>query len=63
MSAYRMYLLDGTGRIERADWLEAEGDEEAIAAIRESAGSRPFELWQKRRLVARFPDDAATAAI
>jgi hypothetical protein len=57
MVAYRVYLLDGTGRIERAEWLEADGDAQAIIATRGAAGDRPFEVWEKRRLVARFPDE------
>jgi hypothetical protein len=62
MVAYRLYLLDGMGRIERADWLEADDDEAAVAATRGAAGERPFELWEQRRLVARSPDEAAPAA-
>ena len=52
MSTYRLYRLDGAGRIEFADWIEAEGDEEAAQTARARIGDERFEVWQGGRLLA-----------
>jgi hypothetical protein len=51
---YRLYRLDGAGKITNAEWIEASADDEAKreAASRTESGS--FELWEKNRLVERF---------
>jgi hypothetical protein len=52
MPDYRLYCLDGEGRISLADWIEAETDEEAIEkALTMKHGARKCEIWQRRRLV------------
>ena len=52
MPDYRLYCLDGEGRISLADWIEAETDEEAIEKARTMQhGARKCEIWQRRRLV------------
>ena len=48
---YRLYLLDGAGRISTAEWLEAADDEEACRKARAQCPSGNFELWQRHRLV------------
>jgi hypothetical protein len=53
LQTYRLYRLDGAGKIEGADWIEADGDAEAARQARERAGQGHFELWQQQRLVAR----------
>jgi hypothetical protein len=55
MLEYKLYRLDGGGRIERApEQYAAESDEAALAeAQRRRAGGRA-ELWQGRRLVQRL---------
>ena len=35
MAAYRLYAMDGLGRINLADWIHAESDEEAVAKARQ----------------------------
>ena len=53
MADYRLYCLDGGGRINLADWIEADSDEEAIAhARRLEHGAAKCEVWQRNRLVA-----------
>jgi hypothetical protein len=54
-----LYRLDGAGNIEAADWIEADGDEEASRQARERAGPARFELWQQQRLVTRSISGAA----
>lgn len=55
MASYRIYCIDGTGKISLADWIEADSDEAAIArarAVKDAAGK--CEIWQHTRLVARI---------
>lgn len=55
MSDYRIYCLDGAGRIGFADWIEAETDDAAISQARTLRPDATIcEVWQKERLVARL---------
>ena len=49
---YRLYRLDGAGRISAAEWIEAADDDAARASARRECAGR-FELWQRNRLVER----------
>jgi hypothetical protein len=51
LPTYRLYRLDGAGKIMSADWIEADADEQALDHARERADSGRFELWESRRLV------------
>ena len=51
MRFYRVYRVDGAGRFEAAEWLEAESDEQALEAARALNGGPAFELWERGRLV------------
>jgi len=53
MVAYRLYCLDGTGRISEADWIEAKDDNEAVAAARRlKSNAIKCEIWSADRMVA-----------
>jgi hypothetical protein len=52
LPSYRLYRLDGAGKIIGADWIEAEGDDQAVREASGLAGGTRFELWDRRRLVA-----------
>ena len=55
MGDYRLYCLDGTGRINLAEWIEAKSDEQVIALVREmKPDAGKCEIWQGPRLVARL---------
>jgi hypothetical protein len=59
--AYRLYHLDGSGRVDSAEWLEAADD----AAAADQAGKRTMkamsaELWQGKRRVACLNQDGVT---
>ena len=55
MGDYRLYYLDGAGRINLADWLQADSDEDAIRKAREMRPeAHRCEIWQKKRLVAKL---------
>jgi hypothetical protein len=51
--AYRLYRLEGTGKIHSADWIEAAGDEVAIGEAGARFPEGGFELWHGPRLVRR----------
>ena len=53
LSAYRLYLLDGAGKIESAEWIEADADEDALRQAHLMVDGVSFELWERERLVER----------
>ena len=55
MADYRLYCLDGAGKIGSGEWIEAENDEEAIAFCRAKKLHVRCELWDRARLVAAIP--------
>ena len=55
MPSYRLYCLDGGGRIGFADWVEAETDDGAIAQARLlKPDAHKCEVWLQKRLVAKL---------
>lgn len=58
---YRLYRLDGAGRINGADWIEADDDDAVRAAARETADSSSYEVWDRNRLVERVRVDGVAA--
>jgi hypothetical protein len=52
MPQYRIFHLDGAGRVSATEWLEAAGDETATGTAK-SRETMQWELWQGRRLVAK----------
>ena len=62
MTTCRLYCLDGSGRIDLADWFEAQSDEDAVAVARAmKANARRCELWKRNRLVASLDMAQLTA--
>ena len=53
LSNYRLYRLDGAGKIAAAEWVEAAEDAEALREAHGRVDGMSFELWQKDRLVER----------
>ena len=58
MPAYRLYHLDGAGKVASAEWLDADGDDSALEKARASRRSGRCELWQGARLVSRLDGQA-----
>jgi hypothetical protein len=50
---YIVYLLDGSGRICRSEWIAAEDDEEALVIARSLRIRNSCEIWQRDRRVGR----------
>jgi hypothetical protein len=61
LSNYRLYRLDGAGKITSAEWIEAADDDGALDEARTRSDSSSFELWDKNRLVERFRPGTAQA--
>jgi len=59
VQTYRLYCLDGVGKVASAEWIEADGDEAAIEAAGDIRNGRSCELWQGNRLVMRMGDSVA----
>jgi hypothetical protein len=51
---YRLYRLDGAGKISNAEWIEAPDDEQASREAHERADGGLCELWDRDRLVLRL---------
>ena len=55
MASYRLYCLDGAGRIGFAEWIEASDDAEALRQARAlKSGALRCEVWESNRLVGHF---------
>jgi hypothetical protein len=55
MVAYRLYCMDGLGKIGRVENLEAASDEEAVHLACEMRLPVDCEVWDRERLVAQIP--------
>jgi len=53
LPTYRLYRLDGAGRINAAEWVDAADDTEARSKALAQYPAGRFELWQHKRLVDR----------
>jgi len=54
MADYRLYCLDRAGHIGHGEWIEAAGDDEAIALVTAKKLGVDCELWLGNRLVANI---------
>ena len=54
LPSYRLYRLDGAGKIISAEWVEAADDEAAERHGRERNLPGTCEIWDRNRLVARI---------
>ena len=53
MPAYRLYRLDGAGKIMSAEWIEAEDDSAALDEAKRQVDGARYELWARNRLIER----------
>ena len=53
LGAYRLYRLDGAGKITSAEWIEAADDADAARQARRRADGGSCEVWDRNRLIAR----------
>jgi hypothetical protein len=51
MPAYRIYCLDGAGKVWAAEWIDAEDDSAALESARQFKQAVRCEVWQGPRLV------------
>ncbi|MGZ2411681.1 hypothetical protein ACUXST_001078 [Sphingomonas sp. F9_3S_D5_B_2] len=52
LPSYRLYRLDGAGKIVSAEWVEASSDAEAEQHARDRGLPVTCEMWERNRLVA-----------
>ncbi|HVL79052.1 MAG TPA: hypothetical protein VM346_07155 [Sphingomicrobium sp.] len=55
MRTYRLYRIDGSGRIESGTVIDASDDDDAIAQASVMLEGRRGELWLGQKLVNSFP--------
>jgi len=48
---YRIYCLDGLGKVASAEWIDADDDAAAIEMVRETWDGHKCEVWDRQRLV------------
>ena len=54
MGTYRLYCLDGVGKVVSAEWIDAGDDEAAIQAAKDMVDGHACELWARSRFVIRL---------
>jgi hypothetical protein len=59
MRQYRVYALDRSGHIARAQDVECRDDLDALALAEKAAQRESMEVWQGTRFVARVKQDNA----
>jgi hypothetical protein len=55
MAHYRLYCVDGAGKITRAQFIEASNDEDAVMIARSLQEPTKCEIWLRDRLIATIP--------
>ena len=55
MGTYRLYCLDGAGKVLSAEWIDAEDDDTAIEAAKDMVDGHQCELWARSRFDIRLP--------
>jgi hypothetical protein len=54
VASYRLYCLDGVGKVVSAQWLDVDDDDAAIEAAERQREGRSCELWHGQRLITRL---------
>lgn len=54
MGTYRLYGLDGVGKVVSAEWIDADNDPKAIEVAKYMMDGLRYELWERSRLVIQF---------
>ena len=54
MGTYRLYCLDGVGKVMSAEWIDAGDDKAAVAAAMQHVDGYAYELWDRSRLIMRI---------
>jgi len=51
---YRLYRLDGAGKISTAEWIDAADDDYAVRKAHERVDGDIWEVWDRDRLIAKI---------
>lgn len=57
MAHYRVYFIGSDGHITAGQFIEGANDREATEKARQLVDGQDVELWQRARLIGRFPHD------
>lgn len=58
MANFRLYRLDGAGKIASAEWLAADDDDQALEMARDLNAPTSLEIWDRNRFVGRVQPEA-----
>ena len=58
MANFRLYRLDGAGKIGTAEWLEADDEDHALELVRELNAETTIEIWNRNKLIGRVSPGA-----
>lgn len=62
MTDYRLYFIDESGHIKRVVELDCATEAEAVREAESHVGFMAMELWQRARVVTKFPAQRRDAA-
>lgn len=54
MVSYRLYCLDGAGKITASEWVDANSDDEAVVLARSKKLGLKCELWHGNCFIAKI---------
>ena len=58
MANFRLYRLDGAGKIGTAEWLEADDEDHALELVRQLKADSTIEIWNRNKLIGRVAPGA-----
>jgi hypothetical protein len=61
LANFRLYRLDGAGKISSAEWLAADDDGHALELARDLKASTTLEIWNRNKLIGRVPPGGGKA--
>lgn len=53
MGNFRLYRLDGAGKIASAEWLDADDEAQALDLARGLNATTTVEVWNRNKLIGR----------
>ena len=53
MGNFRLYRLDGAGKIASAEWLDADDEAQALDLARGLNAATTVEVWNRNKLIGR----------
>jgi hypothetical protein len=54
VSGYRLCCLDGAKKVASGEWIDADDDETAVEAAKQTLDGQECEVWKGTRLIGRL---------